>query len=270
MPTVTLHHSPLANHRGQTEIYFREYGAGVPLLHLHGGWGYEIYPFHKQIEAFGEQFRILIPDRTGYGKSSRVENFAIDFHRRAAMETLKFMDALEIERAVLWGHSDGAVIAAMLGADAPDRLHGIILEAFHYYRTKPGSQQFFETMAIQPHQLGERITQTLSAQHGEDYWRELIVMNGQAWLQLADESAHPFADLYDSRLAEVNVPTLFIQGSADPRTEAGEMEAARSQLPKARFHFIENGGHAPHSESRSSAETNRIAEEFLQQFIGKR
>jgi pimeloyl-ACP methyl ester carboxylesterase len=43
----------------------------------------------------------------------------LDFHRRAAAETILFLDALGIERAVLWGHSDGAVISAMTGLAAP-------------------------------------------------------------------------------------------------------------------------------------------------------
>src|SRR5262249_4390615 len=53
-------------------IYCRDTGAGSPLLFLHGGWGYEVYPFDRQIEALGGKYRILIPDRTGYGRSPRI------------------------------------------------------------------------------------------------------------------------------------------------------------------------------------------------------
>jgi len=55
----------------------------------------------------------------------------MDFHQRAAQETLAFLDALGIERAAFWGHSDGAVIGAMLGMRAAERCESLILEAFH-------------------------------------------------------------------------------------------------------------------------------------------
>jgi pimeloyl-ACP methyl ester carboxylesterase len=245
------------------EIHYRDTNSGAPLLFLHGGWGYQVYPFDRQIEALSDRFRILIPDRTGYGKSMRLDHVPTDFHRRAAVETIRLLDALHIDRAVLWGHSDGAVIAAMIGLTNPERVSSLILEAFHMYRNKPGSREFFETMAGDPSLLGERVGTALAIEHGEDYWRKLIVMNGDAWLRIADESTYAEQDLYDGKLSGLRVPTLFLHGSRDPRTEPGEMQAVRDQLPNARIEMINGGGHSPHSESASAGECNRVANEFL-------
>ena len=140
MPFVTIEESPLAPDISPVEIHYREAGSGPPLVFLHGGWGYEIYPFDRQIDAFGNHFRILVPDRTGYGRSQRLDQVPTDFHARAAVETMRLLDALHVDRAVLWGHSDGAVIAAKVGLASPDRISGLILEAFHFYRAKPGSR----------------------------------------------------------------------------------------------------------------------------------
>lgn len=263
MPFITIDQSPLAPGVSPVEIHYREAGSGAPLLFLHGGWGYQVYPFDRQIEAFDDHFRILIPDRSAYGRSMRLEHIPADFHRRAAIETIHLLDALHIDRAVLWGHSDGAVIAAMIGLANPGRASALILEAFHFYRRKPGSRDFFETMAGDPSLLGERVAKALAGEHGEDYWRKLIVMNGGAWLRIADEATHPEQDIYDGQLSELQVPTLFIHGSRDPRTEPGEMQAVRHCLPNARIEFIEGGGHSPHSESGSALECNRRAAEFL-------
>ena len=79
----------------------------------------------------------------------------------------------------------------------------------------------------------------------------------------------PKQDLYDGKLGELRVPSLFLHGSRDPRTEPGEMEAVREQLPDARIEIIEGGAHSPHSESAASDECNRIAREFLEQLLGK-
>ncbi|HSE36421.1 MAG TPA: alpha/beta hydrolase [Blastocatellia bacterium] len=264
LPLVTIVESPLAPDISPVEIHYRESGSGKPLVFLHGGWGYEIYPFDRQVEAFGDRFRILIPDRTGYGRSMRLTHVPIDFHARAAVETVGLLDALHIERPVLWGHSDGAVIAAKIGLTEQDRISGLILEAFHFYRVKPGSREFFSVMADDPGLLGERVVGTLSQEHGEDYWHTLIVMNGKAWLGIADEAANSEDDLYDGKLSELRVPALFIHGSRDPRTEPGEMDAVRVQLPSARIEIIEGGGHSPHSESASASKSNQVASEFLE------
>ena len=88
---------------GPSNIYYREVGAGTPLLFLHGGWGYEVYPFDVAIAALENRFRILIPDRSGYGRSSPIAELPVDFHQRATRETLSFLDALGIDRAFVWG-----------------------------------------------------------------------------------------------------------------------------------------------------------------------
>src|SRR5262245_27680066 len=119
---VTLPASPLAPGVHPVSIGYRASGAGAPLLILHGGWGYGIYPYDRQIAALEGSHRIIIPDRTGYGESGTLDAQAIDFHERAAGETLGVMDALGIDRTVLWGHSDGAVIALRVALSRPDRV----------------------------------------------------------------------------------------------------------------------------------------------------
>src|SRR6185436_7306720 len=110
-----------------------------------------------------------------------------DFHFRAADETFGVIDALGLERPVLWGHSDGAVIALLMALSAPERLEAIVLEAAHLYRDKPGSRAFFETMRDDPDGLGPRVADVLAREHGER-WRDLIRTNGSAWLQIAAEA----------------------------------------------------------------------------------
>jgi pimeloyl-ACP methyl ester carboxylesterase len=264
VPTLELLHSPHAPELSPVTIFYREYGRGRPLVFLHGGWGYGVYPFDRQIEAFQNEFRILIPDRSGYGHSTRVGGeMPLDFHRRAAAETLAFLDALGIERAMFWGHSDGAVISAMIGMAAPERCECLILEAFHLLRRKPGSRSFFERFAAHPEDLGEETKRLLGQDHGEKQWPTVLRRNCTAWFRIADQVKRPDEDLYDGRLGGITVPTLFLHGSLDPRTEPGEMERVRAELPGAAMQFVGNGKHSPHSEEAAFAECNAIASEFL-------
>jgi pimeloyl-ACP methyl ester carboxylesterase len=244
-------------------IHYREIGKGKPLIFLHGGWGYQIYPFDRQIEALQDRFRVIIPDRSGYGRSLRIDGLPTDFHQRAAVETKNLIDALALERPVLWGHSDGAVISALMGLENPGEFAGVILEAFHFLRCKPGSRPFFETMSENPRMLGERVTSVLASDHGEDYWQRLIVMNGRAWLGIADEAAERGEDLYDGRLADLAVPVVLLHGSRDPRTEPGELDRVAAAIGQQRIKVIEGGGHSPHSESAAFPECGRLANDFL-------
>ena len=97
MPYSSLSTSPSVPGISPVEIYYRDEGQGVPLIFLHGGWGYDIYPFSRQIEALHNDYRIIIPDRGGYGRSTHlVEAIPADFHYRAATETMSFLDSLDI------------------------------------------------------------------------------------------------------------------------------------------------------------------------------
>ncbi len=264
MPTLELPQSPHAPGAKPVIIHYREFGHGRPLVILHGGWGYELYSFDRQIAAFASQYHILIPDRSGYGHSTQVSGeLPLDFHRRAALETFSFLEALGIESATLWGHSDGSVIAAMMGLTAPERCAGVILEAFHLLRRKPGSRSFFERFAAHPEELGEETRRLLAEDHGETRWPTVLRRNCAVWFRIADSVERPDEDLYDGRLGELQAPALFLHGSLDPRTEPGEMDRVREALPRASMQFIATGKHSPHSEEEAWQECNARAEEFL-------
>jgi pimeloyl-ACP methyl ester carboxylesterase len=264
MPFVELKNSPHAPGVQPVPIHHRDVGSGRPVVFLHGGWGYGVYPIDRQIEALGGQCRFVIPDRSGYGRSARVSRpMPTDFHRRAAEETLLVLDALSIERAILWGHSDGAVIAALIGLLAPERCARLILEAFHFYRNKPGSHNFFQRFADHPEEVNEKARTLLAADHGARRWKQVIQRNCRVWLTLEAEGTRPDEDLYDGRLRELKVPVTFVHGRHDPRTEPGEMKQVRDSLPGAEAHFIEEGRHSPHSESASWRECNKIVRELI-------
>ncbi len=264
MPFVELKNSPHAPGVRPVRIHYRDVGQGRPVVFLHGGWGYGVYPIDRQIEALGDHVRFVIPDRSGYGRSARLpREMPTDFHRRAAKETLLVLDALGIERAVLWGHSDGAVIATMIGLLAPQRCARLILEAFHFYRNKPGSRSFFERFATHPEEVSEKVQELLVADHGAAHWRKAIQRNCRVWLKLAAQSTRPSEDLYDGRLSELNVPVTFVNGRHDPRTEPGEMERVHETLAGAEMRFVENGRHSPHSEKAAWRECNDVLRELM-------
>jgi pimeloyl-ACP methyl ester carboxylesterase len=251
--------SSLAPGVSPVRIRYRECGRGVPLVFLHGGWGYEMYPFDRQIAALAATHRIIIPDRSGYGGSTRIASLDPGFHNAAADETLALVDALHLERPVLWGHSDGAVIAALMGLRAPDRASRIVLEAMHLSPRKPASREFFASTAGDPDSVGDRVAAILAHDHGND-WRRLISRHSEAWLGLGEEER---SDFYGGRLRDLSVPTLLVHGACDPRTEPGELDALCLQLSRAEREVLPEGGHSPHSERATADAVARLAVRFL-------
>ena len=250
--------SPLLPDTRPIDLHYREGGSGAPLVVLHGGWGYGFYPHDDAIAKLRRRF--VIPDRTGYGKSPHIPDLPPKFHAAAAIETESLLDVLGIDRCVLWGHSDGAVIATLLALRSPDRYSGIVVEAIHLDREKPRSREFFLQMANDPDAFGERVTRKLAAEHGQDYWRTIIRADGRAWLEIA---ATPTEDLYEHRLHELRVPMLVLHGADDPRTEPGELDRIPREVRTARIEIIAGAGHSPHSERGSAARCTALVADFI-------
>ena len=245
MNFVVVPRTPLAPDRAPARIAFRSTGpdrpgATAPIVFLHGGWGYDMYPFDRQSAAFAGSHRVVIPDRTGYGDSPAIESLPADFHERAVDETRAVLDALALASPVVWGHSDGAIIALRLALQHPDRVSAVVAEATHFYRRKPGSSAFFE------HVLANRESTPIMRAHA------------RAWLQIGSAARSATDDFYDGRLGELAVPTLAVHGARDPRTEPGEIDALRAAAPQIDVRVFA-AGHSPHSESTADAVTEAVA-----------
>jgi pimeloyl-ACP methyl ester carboxylesterase len=257
---IAIPASPVAPSRSPAEILVREEGAGPALVLLHGGWGWEAYPF--DVGAVARRHRVVAPDRVGYGGSGRLTDLPAGFHRAMAEETLLVMDALGIERAALWGHSDGAVVAAWMGFLAPSRVRALVLEALHFFAAKPSSEEFFHTAIDAPERFGPAVVEALRRDHGEG-WRDVVAAGGRAWLSIIAEGRAGRPDLYRERFGELRAPTLLLHGRRDPRTEPGELEAAQAAFPAAQVALVD-AGHCPHASGRTAAEATCLAVEFLE------
>jgi 3-oxoadipate enol-lactonase len=264
MPGLTLPCSPVHPASGPVRLRYREDGAGPPVLLLHGGWGELAYPWDSALAALAPAHRAVALDRAGYGGSdplSGMTELPDDFHLRMAEETWAAADALGLSDVALWGHSDGAVVAAWAALVAPRRVRALVLEATHFLRAKPSSTPFFEDAVAAPERFGPAVAEALARDHGPR-WREVLARGGRAWLRLIEAGRHHGGDLYQGRLGEVLAPTLLLHGRHDPRTEPHELEALQAALPPARLLLVE-AGHCPHTSQRAGPEGVAAAAHFI-------
>lgn len=240
------------------EIWYEEIGAGPPLLCLHSGWGRAAMPFDDAVEVLSGSYRMIFPDRRGYGRSTALDSFPVSYHRDAAVDLGRFLDGLGIEAAILWGHSDGAVSAALFAAGHPARVRALVLEAIHFHRAK--SKAFFARYAADPEALPPHVIERLSADHGAR-WRTVIAMHSRVWLDF-----HALGgDFYDGALEAIRAPTLVLHGAEDPHTPPGEIAELARRLPRAAFELVAEGGHSPHSEPKTARFCSERVRRFFRQ-----
>jgi o-succinylbenzoate---CoA ligase len=70
--------------------------------------------------------RVLVVDRRGSGESRMASPAGVDVERHAT-DILELLDRLGIERAALFGHSFGGVVALRATVRAPERIHGLVV-----------------------------------------------------------------------------------------------------------------------------------------------
>jgi pimeloyl-ACP methyl ester carboxylesterase len=240
-------------------LWYDETGSGPPLVCLHSGWGRGAMPFDDPARILGRTHRLIFPDRRGYGRSTPLEELPVGYHADAAVDLAHFLDALSIDRAAFWGHSDGAITAALFAAAHPQRAAALVLEAIHFDRAK--SREFFARYADDPDALPAHVTERLRADHGEDRWRTVIRMHSRVWLAF-----HAIGgDFYEGKLEMIRCPVLLLYGEGDPHTAPAEVERLARHIPHATLQPVAGGGHSPHSEPA----TARFCSARVLQFLGE-
>ncbi len=244
----------------EVTLYYEEHGQGTPLLLLHAGWGLAVNDFAHQQGALADEFRMIVPDRRGYGRSTRVQMLGADFHWQAAEDMWALLDLLQVNQTCIWGHSDGAVIGAIMAITQPARVRGLVFEGGHLYTRKPRTQSAFEQVYSDPALLPEPVQRKMAHYHGQETWQPVIRNWAGAWLELAKREG----DLYRGRLGEITCPTLVILGGQDEHTPVSEMEELTRRVPNARLSVYPEAGHCVHDARSTREACTQEAREFMQ------
>lgn len=103
-------------------IYVVVEGNGEPLLLLHG-WPLDHRMFAPQLEALSGRFRLIVPDRRGFGRSDAPPGLD-----REPGDLERLLDAAGYDDVHLLGMSQGGRIALRFATLFPDRVRSLLLQ----------------------------------------------------------------------------------------------------------------------------------------------
>jgi aminoacrylate hydrolase len=111
---------------GEGALYYERQGVGFPVMLISGLSGFASF-WADLVPSFAKSFDVVTHDHRGIGQSDLTRSgFTVD---RMAADVIGLMDALDIERAHIVGHSTGGAIAQTLAIEHPKRIASIVLSA---------------------------------------------------------------------------------------------------------------------------------------------
>jgi pimeloyl-ACP methyl ester carboxylesterase len=184
--------------------------------------------------------RGLVYSRFGYGRSTprpEGERFPVGFMHLEAQEVLPvLLDALDVERAWLFGHSDGGSIALLAAAAHPRRIAGVVALAPHIFVEDVSVTSIAATReAYVKGGLRERL-----ARYHDDVGSAFWGWN-DVWLDPAFRPWNIEADI-----EAIACPVMAVQGEDDEYGTLEQVRGIRRRLPKTRLLILPNCGHSPH------------------------
>lgn len=234
---------------GEVRLHYETHGQGEALL-LISGTGVTHHPWMPfQVPFFREHYRVIVYDHRGLGASDKPDE---PYSTRGfAADAAGLLEALEVPRAHVMGHSMGGRVAQWLAIDHPQKVRSLVLSGTgsgqvaglppqergipletalellekgyeRYYMEHFGANEFMfpaEFVAQHPELIQQRMA---LAREGmpplKSYLRHVIARQEH-------ETGH--------LLARIQAPTLVIVGGAD-RSQGGTGDHVRSSEQLAR------------------------------------
>lgn len=241
----------------QVELYYEIHGEGPPLLCL-SGFTADHLSWTTVLERFKKHFQVILIDNRGIG-SSEVPEYPYTIEMMAA-DTLALMDALDLEKVHLMGHSMGGMIAMSIVMDNPERVEKLLL-CHSIEKTTTVARLTFDFI----HRLlasGLTMKQVFPALVPWLFSNNYLDMPGN--LEMIFELNRKHAEMsydgfknqlnaisaFDARalLGRIRVPTFIIAGENDLITPPGYSRIMKRVIPGAQLSIIPAVGHMGHIE----------------------
>ena len=239
-------------------------GAGKPpLIVLHGLLG-SSRNWQSAGADLAAHFHVCALDLRNHGRSPHDGEMTYD---AMVGDVLRWMDAQQIARATLMGHSMGGKVAMLLACSHPERVERLIVvdiapKAYlsHAHRAEFAAMNELDLRTVQSRGDAELrfearvpdwamrkfLTTNLERDAETGAWRWIVNLP-----VLTRQLEHLEANPLDGA-ARFTGPTLFVTGEKSHYVGQSDWPTVRVFFPRVEAHVIAGAGHNPHMETREA------------------
>ncbi|WP_042146413.1 alpha/beta fold hydrolase [Paucisalibacillus sp. EB02] len=211
---------------------YRESGnpLALPIVALHS-LGNNSKSWERVAAGLGESYRFIALDQRGHGESARTDTYSFE---EMCEDLLLFVDALDLERFILIGHSMGGTVSYLFSEQYASRIEKlVVVDTPPPFTDKPKE---IPSEPEQPLPFDWKAFQSIM--------RQLNEPNPEWW----------------ERLPAISAPTLIIGGGAS-NIPQDKLREVSENIPDCKLVTIDGAGHHVHQDNLS--EFLSILIEFL-------
>jgi len=252
MDKVTMSAAP-KEYRAPNGIFYRVEGEGEPLLLLHGLMVSGAM-FDPLVKLLRDEFRMLIPDLRGHGRSGDLAG-PYDVAALAADLDIVLAEA-RFDRSAVMGYSHGGAVAQQLAHTRPAVISKLILACTYACNVATLRERIeagvLSTLLrlVSPGTIGKlmifaskpKATGAIALTREQAEWLQSLMAANRA---PAMRGAARGLITFDSRpwLKEITVPTLVVGGTHDMGVPRHHFDALVRGIPGAVGQLVDRAGH---------------------------
>lgn len=248
---------------GEINIAYQVIGEGALSLVFVPGWvsnvelAWEEASSRRFLERLASFARLILFDKRGTGLSDPVSDDQLPTLEQRMDDVRAVMDAVGVERAALFGVSEGVPMSALFAATYPQRTNAIVLyggyakriysEDYPWAPTREARQAFFDAIAQGwggVVDLGTLAPSVAQDPRFKQWWATYLRRSASPKRALALARMNTEIDIR-SILPAIRVPTLILHRTNDHDSEVGGSRWMAAQIPNAKFVELDGEDHLP-------------------------
>lgn len=232
------------------EMYYATYGAGDPVLLIHGGLG-NADIWSAQVADLMTDHLVIVADSRGHGRSTRsAEPFGYDL---MSADYLALLDYLKIDKVDLVGWSDGGIIGLDIAMTHPERLDHLFAQAANI--TTDGVDPAVATDAVFGSYIEWMSKDYARLSPTPDQFDAFVGQISEMWATQPNWT--------DAQVAAITVPTQVVVGQYDEAILPAHSEKIAGLIPGAKLVILPDASHF--AMLQAPAEYNAAVRAFIDQ-----
>lgn len=249
-------------------LHFEKYGAGKPLVLVHGFAG-SSYTWRHVIPLLAQKHEVYAVDLLGFGLSDKPADGAYSLADQGQL-ILAFIEKLKLRQPTIAGHSMGGVVVALAAVQSPEKIGELVLiDAGIYHGGPPGFLKYFffpfDVLAARSfYTKGARARSLQNSYYNQSMITDELVNNylkpaGTPGAAAVVARMNKFASIRHEDISRrLRVPTLLVWGRYDKIVPVSDAERLNREINGSQLVIIDEAGHMVQEEK-----PNEVADAIL-------